>query len=211
MFDHGRLFKSDLRGGNVERPERVLRGAAEKQGRAQKNDIETHLHDLLLSKNAKAYSQFEHKNYVTRLTSLLEQPATRRVDCVADVLADAFRRVQARTPREFCAVERQRLVKMCVAAINTSAASLFKNKHFKICRTNQKAIVFGLVYLLHTGVTNNAQVVLPRLPELCAVLPLENHLKSFFGVSPSSITDTQNRLKYVVRHTAPDKSGLSLP
>ena len=97
-------------------------------------------------------------------------------------------------------------MKLCVAAINTSAASLFKNKQFKICRTNQKAIVFGLAYLLRTGVTNNAQVVLPRLPELSTVLPLESHLKAFFGVSPSSITDTENRLKYIVRHTGASRS-----
>jgi hypothetical protein len=35
-------------------------------------------------------------------------------------------------------------------------------------------------------------VVLPRVLELQAVLPLEGHLKAFFGVSPSSITDTEN-------------------
>ncbi len=80
---------------------------------------------------------------------------------------------------------------------------LFKNKYFKICRANQKAIVFGLVYLLRSGgVTHNAKVVLPRLEELCAVLPLESHLKAFFGVTPSSITDTENRLKFMIRQNA---------
>jgi hypothetical protein len=164
-------------------------------------DIETYLHDLLLSKNAKAYSQFEQKNYVARLMNALEQPSIQSCDCMADTLADVLRRVPSRIPLEFCEIERQKLLKSCVAAINTSVASLFKNKHFKICRANQKAIVFGLVYLLRTGITNNTKVVLPRLPELCAVLPLESHLKAFFGVSPSSITDTENRLKFILRQT----------
>ncbi len=146
-------------------------------------DIETHLHDLLLSQNAKTYTQFEQQNYETRLTSTLEQPSSRKCDCVVDSVADVLGRIQWRIPLEFCALERQKLVKLFMQAINTSAASLFKNKYFKVCRANHKAIVFGLVYLLRSGVTNNSQVVLPRVPELCAVLPLESHLKAFFGVS----------------------------
>ena len=167
-------------------------------------DIETHLHDLLLSNNAKAYTQFEQDNYVSRLSSLIEhcgaqQDGAQQCDCVTDVLGSVLQKIPWRIPLAFCATERDALKKRCMVAINTSASMLFKNKYFKICRGNQKAIVFGLVYLLRTGVTRDAQVVLPRLLELHAVLPLEAHLKAFFGVSPSSITDTENRLKFVIR------------
>jgi hypothetical protein len=162
-------------------------------------DIESHVHDLLLSGNAKAYSEFEQANYVDRATAFLLTRGGVCRDCVVDVLADVVHGLPWRVPVEFCAAERERLVTACVAAVNTSAAKLFRNKHFKICRSNQKAIVFGLVYLLRSGVTNEAQVVLPRIAELGGVLPLEIHLKAFFGISPSSITDTENRLKFVIR------------
>lgn len=170
-------------------------------------DIETHLHDLLLSNNAKTYTQFEQDNYVSRMASLIEQYGSNTADaphcdCVADVLAGVVQRMPCRIPLAFCPAERSALKKRCMAAINTSASMLFKNKYFKICRGNQKAIVFGLVYLLRTGVTRDSHVVLPRLLELQAVLPLEGHLKAFFGVSPSSITDTENRLKFVIRQNA---------
>jgi len=163
-------------------------------------DIETHLHDLLLSNNAKLYAQFEQDNYLSRVSCALQRCSTsQHCDCVADVLANVVQKVQWRIPLEFFATERAALKKRCVSAISSSAAMLFKNKYFKICRVNQKPIVFGLVYLLRTGVTKDGKVVLPALHELCSILPLEAHLKAFFGVSPSSITDTENRLKFVIR------------
>jgi hypothetical protein len=172
-------------------------------------DVETHLHDLLLSHNARRCTSFEQSNYAHRLACALEHAAqtatdgaAERVDCVADALARLVRGIHWRIPVEFCGVERARLTKTCAAAIHASAAMLFKNKYFKICLANQKAVVFGLVYLLRSGVTHNTKVVLPQLDELCAVLPLESHLKAFFGVSPSSITDTENRLKFMIRQNA---------
>ncbi len=169
-------------------------------------DVETHLHDLFLSHNARRCTSFEQGNYAHRLSSALDHAVAAgplpKVDCLADALARLVRGIHWRIPVEFCAVDRARLTKTCAAAIHASAAMLFKNKYFKICRANQKAIVFGLVYLLRSGVTHNAKVVLPRLEELCAVLPLESHLKAFFGVTPSSITDTENRLKFMIRQNA---------
>lgn len=168
-------------------------------------DVETHLHDLLLSNNARLCVEFEQDTYVQRLSSALDQFAVIRpnsFDCAADVLASAVQSIQLRVPLQFCKVERERLTNKCAVAIHVSAAMLFKNRYFKICRANHKAIIFGLVYLLRTGVTQDAKVILPRLDELAMILPLETQMKAFFGVSPSSITDTENRLKFMVRQNA---------
>lgn len=163
-------------------------------------DIETHVNDLLVSNNAKLCAKFEQDNYTSRLAYAVDSCSScKHCDCVTDVLAHVLQKVALRIPSEFCETERVALKKQCVLAINSSAAVLFKNKYFKICRANQKQIVFGLVYLLRTGVTKDGVVVLPMLRDLCAVLPLEAHLKTFFRVSPSSITDTENRLKFVIR------------
>ena len=163
-------------------------------------DIETHVNDLLLSNNAKRCAKFEQDNYTSRLLYAVDACSNgSQCECVADVFAHVLQRVTLRIPLEFCEVDRNALKKQCLLAINASAAVLFKNKHFKICRANQKQIVFGLVYLLRTGVTNDGAVILPMMQDLCSVLPLEAHLKSFFRVNPSSITDTENRLKFVIR------------
>jgi hypothetical protein len=168
-------------------------------------DVDTYVHDLLLSSNAKLCTLREQDSYVQRLSNAIDHfIATRShgFDCATDVLASALQSIQWRVPPEFCAVEREKLAKTCTAAIHASATMLFKNRYFKICRGNQKAIVFGLVYLLRTGVTHDTKIILPRIDHLCAVLPLETQMKGFFGVSPSSITDTENRLKFIVRQNS---------
>lgn len=168
-------------------------------------DVDTHVHDLLLSSNARLCTQCEQDSYVQRLSNAVDHctaTRSRDFDCATDVLASALQSIQWRIPPEFCIVEREKLAKTCTAAIHTSAAMLFKNRYFKICRANQKAIVFGLVYLLRTGVTHDTKVILPRIIQLCEVLPLETQMKGFFGVSPSSITDTENRLKFIVRQNS---------
>jgi hypothetical protein len=61
-------------------------------------DVETHLHDLLLSNNARRCTHFDQSNYEHRLASALEHaaaaPSCVSVDCVADVLA-SFRVISA--------------------------------------------------------------------------------------------------------------------
>ena len=42
-------------------------------------------------------------------------------------------------------------------------------------------------------------VVLPKLPRLEAILPLENHLDLFFGVKAKCITETENVVKIILR------------
>ena len=168
-------------------------------------DVETHVHDLLLSNNARLCTLFEQDSYIQRLSSAVVQCTATRpnsFDCTTDMLASALQSIQWRIPPEFCRVEREKLVKTCTAAIHECAAMLFKNKYFKICRANHKAIVFGLVYLLRTGVTHDTKVILPRMEQLYTHLPLETQMKAFFGISPSSITDTENRLKFMVRQNA---------
>jgi len=168
-------------------------------------DVETHVYDLLLSYNARRCTEFEQDSYLLRLENILEHCTThppQNLNCATDVLESSLQKIQLRIPPDFCRDEREQLARTCVSAIHACAAMLFKNKYFKICRANQKAIVFGLVYLLRTGVRHHAKVILPCFEHLYALLPLETHLKLFFRVSPSSITDTENRLKFMIRQNA---------
>lgn len=49
------------------------------------------------------------------------------------------------------------------------------------------------------GIVVHDMVVLPRLPRLEALLPLENHLDLFFGVKAKCITETENVVKIILR------------
>ena len=181
--------------------DRSICSSLESKGRSELNyDLESHLHDLLLSANARAYCEFEQANYLARAAALLEQrlsgvSAERGAasagarDCVVDALADVVRGVAMRVPVEFCLAERERLAKACLAAIAPMAAKILRNEFFKICKAGHRAIVVGLVYLLRSGVTNGKEVVLPRLEELSGVLPCEMHLRAWWNINPSCCTE----------------------
>jgi hypothetical protein len=54
--------------------------------------------------------------------------------------------------------------------------------------------------MIRQGIIVHELVVLPRLPNLDAVLPLESHLDVFFGVKAKCITETENVVKIILRN-----------
>lgn len=186
--------------------DRSICSSLERKGKTELNyDLESHVHDLLLSATARKYCEFEQANYLARAAAFLEHASERGArdgcQCVVDVLADVVRGLPMRVPVEFCLAERERLAKACLAAIAPMAAKILRNEFFKVCKAGHKAIVIGLVYLLRSGVTNGTQVVLPRLEELSGVLAQEMHLRAFWGINPSCCTEVENRLKYLIKQT----------
>ena len=53
--------------------------------------------------------------------------------------------------------------------------------------------------MLRHGIIVHELVVLPRLPVLERILPLESHLDLFFGVKAKCITETENVVKIIFR------------
>jgi UL92 family len=63
-------------------------------------------------------------------------------------------------------------------------------------------IVTGMLYMMRTGVTIDDITVLPRIPELKRLLPMEQHLMSFFNIRPKIVTEAENVIKYHLRNVA---------
>lgn len=62
-----------------------------------------------------------------------------------------------------------------------------------------KTTTIGLLYMMRQGIVVHDMVVLPKLPQLESLLPLENHLDLFFGVKAKCITETENVVKIILR------------
>lgn len=62
-----------------------------------------------------------------------------------------------------------------------------------------KILVFGLCYLMRSGVTLNGVSVIQRHPELEDLLPPENSLQSIFSFRAKFITDIENKIKFLFR------------
>ena len=63
-----------------------------------------------------------------------------------------------------------------------------------------RQLVFGQIYLMHSGVYCHNETVLSKIVNMQFFVPRECYLRVLFDVSPSIITDTENKLKFLVRH-----------
>ena len=59
--------------------------------------------------------------------------------------------------------------------------------------------IFGLVYLLKTGIYVGCVAIVPRVPELEQFLPHEGQLARYFDFRAKYITDVENKCKFAFR------------
>ena len=74
--------------------------------------------------------------------------------------------------------------------------------------TGSGGIAVGMLYLMRSGVTIDSITVLPRMPRLKHILPLEQHLPTFFRVRAKVVTEAENVIKYNMRSV--DAKSLAL-
>ena len=72
-----------------------------------------------------------------------------------------------------------------------------------IC-VRQNTIVVGLLYLLRRGIVVHNVTVLPKMSELRALLPLEQHLVTIFNIRAKIITEAENVIKFNLRNISFD-------
>jgi hypothetical protein len=163
-------------------------------------DAETHVHALVLSCTAKQCLEYEQRKIFQHILSKLNnQVILEDCQCAVDVVSNIMKLTPPKVREGFCEARRHVIKRMCLDAISESVGILFNNPYMKICRSNHRHFIFGLVYLLRFGVKLHGRVILPQILELTCILPQETNMKAFFGVDPCSITDTENKLKFVIR------------
>jgi len=62
-----------------------------------------------------------------------------------------------------------------------------------------RTMVYGLLYLMRTGITVHNVCFLPVLKELAWCLPTESNLTRFFNFKAKHITEIENRFKFMLR------------
>jgi hypothetical protein len=72
----------------------------------------------------------------------------------------------------------------------------------------QGGIVTGMLYMMRSGVTIDNITVLPRITELKRLLPLEQHLPTFFNIRAKVVTEAENVIKYNMRSVSPRSLAL---
>jgi hypothetical protein len=123
--------------------------------------------------------------------------------CTANAITavtDIMHKIGGRIPPDFDVSARRQTVLTCMRFLAPVVAKIQGSDSFRSFKYNTRQLVFGLLYLMRTGVYCHSETILPRIVNMEYLVPRECYLRSFYGVSPSIITDTENKLKYLIRH-----------
>ena len=165
------------------------------------NDIQQYLEELLLSAKTEACLVHERKKIseameVKMMYHCSEDGSENAIDSLTKIL----HKVGGRIPPDFDIPARRFVIATCMRFLNPVVATIQGSHSFRSFKYNTRQLVFGLVYLMRTGVYCHSETILPKIDNLQYLVPRECYLRSFYGMSPSIITDTENKLKYLIRH-----------
>eukprot|EP00961_Rhodomonas_salina_P277330 3747689-Rhodomonas_salina.1 len=93
------------------------------------------------------------------------------------------------------------LITLCTDAITFVMLKYNSNNTVKLINNDirRKEFACSMLYLMRSGVVCRGQPILPRLPIIAALLPLEIFLPEHFGIRSKSITEGENLLKMEIR------------
>ena len=167
------------------------------------NDVEVYIEELLVSTKAQECLARERAKFSEIVESKFLQYMFSERECVGnaiDTMVTILQKVAGRFPPDFDLDARKQVVSLCKRFLTPVVATIQNSHCFRTFKYNNRQLVFGLMYLMRNGVYSHSETVLPRIVNMQYILPRESYLRSLYGVSPSVITDTENKLKFLIRH-----------
>jgi len=166
---------------------------------ADANSVRHYISEILTSERAESCIVHEK----LKITNLFNSKIAHSIEVAQGVAIDAIEitlsGISAHIPCDFVLHERNLLVLECLRFIEPVLGSFFNCNLFKCLKQNKRSIACAMLYLMKTGVFMQNRTVLPKLAKLHLMLPQECNLKQFFNINPSIITDTENKLKLMIR------------
>jgi UL92 family len=167
------------------------------------NNVEVYVEELLMSSNAQESLAREREKFAELAESKFLQYLFSDNVCAEnaiDVMVTIIHKIGGRIPPDFDIEARKRAVSVCTRFLTPVVATIQNSHCFRSFKYNNRQLVFGLMYLMRTGVYSHSETILPKIGNMHYLLPRECYLRSLYGVSPSVITDTENKLKFLIRH-----------
>jgi len=179
---------------------------------AESDDVERYAHELLASARCEASFQHEKLKLSAKLNACINSLTYKNMSSQTHInmvqiveramLAMKSSRV---TDTEFGHAARRRLAALCARQLALIVAVCEKYMPGKFKKSEMRIVVFGLMYLMRTGVVIEYITVIPRVPMLSHLLPVESNLQRFFDFKAKYITEVENKFKFLFRNLDKNK------
>lgn len=147
-------------------------------------------------------ARLKHITWLARAlrTFRRERPGQRpNMIWVAQTVAHACRKI--RSPASIDAEHMSDVTQYCASSILQLMLKMKSQNSLKILASVEKSrlLIVSLLYLMRNGIHKDGYMVLPKLPILFNILPLEIYLPQMFGIPAKSITEGENIIKWELR------------
>ena len=174
---------------------------------AESDDVERYVHELLTSARCEASFRHEKAKFGAKLGACMnslvcKSMATQTPLNMIQVVERSLGAMKSSrvTEQEFDHEARRRLAALCARQLTLIIAVCDKCMPGRFKKSEMRIIVFGLMYLMRTGVSIEYITVIPRVPSLTFLLPVESNLQRFFDFKAKHITEVENKFKFLLRN-----------
>ena len=94
------------------------------------------------------------------------------------------------------------IVEICtnaIAKVLLTYNKVYVSKIFN-SETRKREFTSSMLYLIRSGVECRGECILPKIPIISLLVPLETYLPEFFKIRSKSVTEGENLLKIEIRH-----------
>lgn len=164
--------------------------------------IQQYVHELLLSRDAQRVSQLQRRRSIDKY----HQETVRRLknkslpDKTVSWIDVVQWGVNLYQKLAYDKHERQRLATYCLHVLPRVVCIVTTHLGLRIKDCELRGFIFGLIFLMRSGVCMQGIQILPQCLALNDVLPSETFMTEFRFFRAKYITDTENRFKFVFRN-----------
>lgn len=168
-------------------------------------EIEMFVKDLLVSENAIKVNVTERMNYALKISNTIQKKINLQnlknesYDIIDLVVRSLDIHKEVKKYQIFDIESRKRLCQKCCEQLKITIPICNKYLNMNIKKCDMRTIVYGLIFLMRSGIFIHDICVLPVLSELTQCLPNESNLLKYFGFRSKNITDIENKFKFHLR------------
>jgi len=163
-------------------------------------EVDRHIDTLLTSAQSRTAHELELAKLADKFAASVCQLGAAH-GCVFAAVEAAMRKTAASRilKRDFGLGERQAMAAAVGPHVKFVLASCLQRHPHMLRGLDTRTLVFGLLYLMRTGISAHSVCLLPIEKSLILLLPNESYLAKVFSFKAKFITEVENRLKFLLR------------
>ena len=166
--------------------------------------IDIFVTELLLSDVARKVHEVERVHHITKLTNSIQRGINKHSSLCLNLLTlvemSMNMNKEVKKYGNFEEAYRTRIAAECMQQLRSTLPICNKHLNMNVKRTDMRTAVFGLLFLMRSGIYIHDICVLPCIAALGDMLPNESNLMKYFNFKSKNITEIENKFKFHLRH-----------